>query len=119
VLQKGNNDYRFSKLMLYMQRATTASSSFIELIHAFKFKLSSQLKFFGSGDEQVFNEMEQLLENNEFGFAGSLLHCLCANNHSHLINELAKYLTQLYGTENELRLQSKLRLAANSINSFD
>ena len=53
-------------------------------------------------------QMEYLLSVINFGFAGSLLHCVAANNHAHLIDETVRYLQSIFGVDaggqNQLRL---------------
>jgi len=43
--------------------------------------------------------MEELLSVNNFGFAGSLLHCVAANNHAHLVEETVRYLQAIFGSD--------------------
>ena len=68
-------------------------------------------------------QMQELLGEKNYGFAGSLLHCVAANNHAHLIDETVRYLQQAFsaecGGQQQLQLQSALRTAINAKNSFD
>ena len=50
--------------------------------------------------EQEIYQLENLLKMNNLGFAGSLLHCLAANNHPHLLDETIKSIMKISEAQN-------------------
>ena len=91
-LIKSFPDFRFSKLMLHMQISKKTTSSFLELVHTFQFQLSVEQEFHNVPAAMQAEQMENLLALSDFGFAGSLFHCMAANNHAHFIVETVKHL---------------------------